>query len=25
VSYFESGEEPGDHDPSLNQTGIAQA
>jgi len=25
VSYFESGEEPGDHDPSLNQDGVAQA
>jgi len=25
VSYFESGQAPGDHDPELNQTGIAQA
>ena len=25
VSYFEPGEEPGDHDPALNETGTAQA
>lgn len=25
VSYFEPGQEPGDHDPVLNETGIAQA
>jgi probable phosphoglycerate mutase len=25
VSYFEPGQEPGDHDPALNETGIAQA
>ena len=25
VSYFESGQEPGDHDPGLNEAGIAQA
>ncbi|MDH3655176.1 MAG: histidine phosphatase family protein, partial [Myxococcales bacterium] len=25
VSYFEPGQEPGDHDPALNATGVAQA
>jgi probable phosphoglycerate mutase len=25
VSYFEPGQEPGDHNPALNETGIAQA
>lgn len=25
VSYFEPGRDPGDHDPALNQTGVAQA
>ena len=25
MSYFEPGQEPGDHDPALNETGVAQA